>query len=240
MSPLLGPYANGLNNQRPLMAMASGPIVLDNPKVPTTGRVRAGAHMIADPPKLGAISDSFVLILNKSYAGYAAATEIASAITQGIYGKSGRGLSGLAPIATVIDDRSIRVDIPTSERPNTPAFVGDVLSTPITVSLLKLPKQVIYNEASGKIVVTGDVEISPVALTSADLTITTTVPTNTPANGQPARLTGVPMGTKDSDRAKLQDLLAAFNQLNIPAADQITLLEMMDKAGKLHAKLVMD
>jgi flagellar P-ring protein precursor FlgI len=244
LSPLVGPFANGPNGERPLMAMASGAVIVENAKSPRNGRVRHGAHMIADAPRTAAVGDSFTLILNKPYAGYSAASEIANAITQSIYGKAGRALSGLPAIATVLDDRSIRVDVPTSERSSTPAFVGDVLATPITVALLKLPKQVVYNQAAGKIVITGDVEISPVALTSADLTITTTVPPPVPTAENPqvqsSHWTGISVGAKESDRAKLQDLLAAFNQLNIPVADQISLLEMMDKAGKLHAKLVID
>jgi flagellar P-ring protein precursor FlgI len=241
LSPLLAPFidAQGL---RPIYAMASGPVLVENPKLPRSGRVRAGAHMIADPPRTGAVTDSFTLILNKPYAGFAAASEIAATITQTIYGKTGRGLSGLPPIATVLDDRTIRVDIPAAERSNAPAFVGDVLSTPITVALLKLPKQVICNQTAGKIVITGDVEISAVALTSADLTITTTLPPPAPTPDNPevrtARWAGIGVGAKDTDRAKLQDLLGAFNQLNIPVSDQIALLEMMEKAGKLHANLV--
>src|ERR1051326_5756929 len=170
MAPLRGPWQEA-DGQFPIYAVASGPVILDDAKVGTSGRVRHGAHMTRDMPRSAGITDSFTLILNKPYAGYAAASEIASAITQSIYGKTGRGLSGLPAVATVTDDRTIRVDIPPSERSGTAAFVGDVLGTPVTVALLKLPQQVIYNQAAGKIVITGDVEISPVALTSADLTI---------------------------------------------------------------------
>ncbi len=244
LSPLLGPYIDPSTGLCPLLAMASGPVMIENPKSPRFARVRHGAHMIADPVRSPSVTDSFTLILNKPYAGYAAASEIASAITQSIYGKTGRGLTGLPPIATVIDDRSIRVDIPASERTGTAAFVGDVLGTPITIALLKLPKQVIYNQSAGKIVITGDVEISPIALTSADLSINTTVPPPTPTPDNPQTQTshwaGVSVGAKESERGKLQDLLQAFNQLNIPVSDQINLLEMMEKAGKLHAKLVID
>lgn len=243
LAPLRGPWADA-SGQLPIYAMASGPVIIENPKQPRTGRVRVGAQMVRDMPRTAGITDSFTLILNKPYAGYAAASEIASAITQGIYGSTGRGMVGLPPVATVLDDRSIRVDIPASERANTAAFVGDVLSTPITVALLKLPKQVIYNQAAGKIVITGDVEISPVALTAADLTITTAIPPSTPTPDNPDIVTnrwaGVAVGAKESERARLQDLLSAFNQLNIPVTDQIGLLQMMEKAGKLHAKLVID
>jgi len=244
MAPLRGPYNDSDPELGAPWAMASGPVVIESAKQPRTGRVRGGAKMIRELPNQGIINGSFTLILNKPFSGYAAASEIASSITQNLYGKSGRNLEGLPPIATVIDDRTIRIDIPATERASTAAFVGDVLSTPVSMALLKLPAQVIYNQAAGKIVLTGDVEISPVAITSADLTITTTTPPPVPTPDNPLvetkRWTGLSAGAKETDRAKLQDLLSAFNQLNIPVADQIALLAMLEKTGKLHAKLVMD
>jgi flagellar P-ring protein precursor FlgI len=244
LAPLRGPWADPNPETNPIFAMASGPIVLENAKQPRSGRVRNGAQMIREMPRTRELTSTFTIVLNKPYAGYSAASEIASSITQNIYGKAGRALAGLPPIATVLDDRCIRIDIPEAEQENAPAFVGDVMATPVTVALLKLPKQVIYNQQSGKIVVTGDVEISPVALTSADLTITTTMPAPTPTPDNPMvetkRWTAIAPGAKETERARLNDLLNAFNQLNIAVTDQIALLEMMEKAGKLHAKLVRD
>jgi flagellar P-ring protein FlgI len=234
---LQGPYPDG----RPPYALADGQVVVESPASPRTGRVRNGARLIRDI-KTGNVGDSFTLVLRPAYAGWASASEIANTITQNIYGKTGSNLAGLPQIATVIDDRSVRIDIPPTERANTAAFVGDVLSTPINVALLKLPAQVIYNEAAGQIVVTGDVEISPVAITQSDLTITTTMPPPTPTADNPLvesrTWAGIAPGAKESDKARLQDLLNAFNQLKIPVKDQIGILEMLEKTGKLHAKLI--
>jgi flagellar P-ring protein precursor FlgI len=244
LAPLRGPWADSDPRTNPVWAVASGPVVVENPKSPRSGRVRNGAQMVQELPRVQPNADSFTIILNKPYAGYSSASEIASSITQNIYGKTERSLGGLPPIATVLDDRAIRVDIPPAERINAAAFIGDVMATPISIALLKLPKQVIYNQQSGKIVITGDVEVSPVVLTSADLTITTTLPSPKPTADNPlvetSRWAAVAPGAKESDKGKLQDLLSAFNQLNIPVTDQIALLEMMEKAGKLHAKLVID
>lgn len=244
LAPLRGPYADANPETNPVLAMASGTISIENPKQPRTGRVRLGAQMCRELSPAAGITDSFTLVLNKPFAGYAAASAIASSITENVTGKSGRPLDGTPPVATVIDDRSIRIDIPPAERSGSAAFIGDVLSTPVTMALLKLPAQVIYNQASGKILMTGDVEISPVALTSADLTITTTTPAPVPTPDNPVvetkRWTGISAGARESDRAKLQDLLSAFNQLNIPVSDQIALLSMLEKTGKLHAKLIID
>ena len=38
----------------------------------------------------------------------------------------------------------------------------------------------------------------------------------------------------------LSDLLAALKQLNVPVTDQISILEMLHKTGKLQARIVKD
>lgn len=234
---LQGPYPGD-----PVYALAEGPVGLEG-AAPTSGRVRDGARMIRDAGG-SSLGDSFVLVLRPPYAGWAAASEVASAITQNIYGKTVRGLGALPQIATVLDERRIRVDIPPQERSNAAAFVGDVLTTPINVALLKLPARVICNEAAGRIVITGDVEISPVAITQQDLTITTTVPPPTPSAERPMLETttwaALAPGARDSERARLQDLLNALNQLKVPVSDQIGILMMLERTGKLHAHVIME
>ena len=46
--------------------------------------------------------------------------------------------------------------------------------------------------------------------------------------------------TTDSTTAKLQDLIAAFDQLDVPPIEQIQILKLIHKAGKLHARLIID
>lgn len=236
--PLQGPFPG-----QPVFAVAEGQVIIESPNSPRTGRVRGGARMIRDI-RTGEVSETFTLVLRPPFAGWAAASEVASTITQNIYGNAGRLTGGLPRIATVIDDRSIRIDIPVQERANAAAFVGDVLSTPINIALLRLPAQVIYNQESGMIVVTGEVEISPVAITHRDLTITTVVPAPLPTPENPLvetkRWMGVGTSTRPAERARLQDLLDAFNQLKVPVTEQIAILSMLEKTGKLHARLVID
>ena len=45
---------------------------------------------------------------------------------------------------------------------------------------------------------------------------------------------------RPGEKAKLSDLLAALKQLNVPVQDQISILEMLHKSGKLQAKSVKD
>ena len=43
-----------------------------------------------------------------------------------------------------------------------------------------------------------------------------------------------------SDSSSLDDLIAAFDQLDIPTIEQIHILEMLHRTGKLHARLIVD
>jgi len=240
ITPMLGPNKDPKDTP---WAFAEGSIIIENPAFPTKGRIRGGGHLVKDILR-GDVGDSFTLVLRPHFQGWGSTNIIATAITEQYYNKGSRGLSGLPPVATVLDDRSIRIDIPATERMDRSGFIGDVLATKINVALLKLPAQVIYNSETQMIILTGDVEISPVAITQKDLTITTTAPAPvaTPANPmiETKHWTGLSTGAKEGDRAKLQDLLNAFNQLKIGVPEQIAILAMLEKSGKLHARLIRD
>lgn len=240
IAPLTGPFPRV---DARVFGVAEGQVIVEGTASPRVGRVRGGAKMVRDI-RTGEVGESFHIVLRPSFGGWAAASEVASSITQGMYLKAGRNLGGLPQIATVVDDRTVRVDIPPAERENRAAFVGEVMATEINVLLLKLPAQVIFNQQSGVIILTGNVEISPVAITQRDLTITTTIPAPEPTPDFPLeetkRWTALGTGVKSGDRAKLQDLLDAFNQLKIPVEEQIAILSMLEKTGKLHARLIID
>jgi flagellar P-ring protein FlgI len=231
ISPLTGPYPGS-----PVFALAQGQITLEGTSSPVNARVRNGARLIRDitAPKIG---EAFDLVLDTPYAGWAAASQIAQAINA----KADPQGSG---VAIAVDERTVRVVVPVAERPNKAGFLADVMSAEVNSALLDPPAQIVYNSATGAIVVTGDVEIAPMAITHKDLTITTTHPPPVPTVANPIvkRDTWVDIKTqaRPSEKAKLSDLLAALKQLNIPVDDQISILEMMHKTGKLQAKIVRD
>src|SRR5207253_1964671 len=89
------------------------------------------------------------------------------------------------PIAYAQDDISIHIEIPQSERTNPTRFIGKVMSATFSPSLLRLPAQIVCNERAGIIVVTGNVEVSPVAISHKDLVITTVTPPPVPTQINP-------------------------------------------------------
>lgn len=236
VAPLTAAVPGGL-----LYAFAQGPISIEDPEAPTVARVHAGARMIRSVVTTPDVSSAFDLIIDKHFAGWSSAAQIASQINQQ-YLLTSREMGN--QVAKVLNERTVRVTVPEQERANPAAFVGDVLSTELNTELLGLPAMVVVNERTGGIVVTGDVEIDPAVITHRGLTITTTTPPPVPTPEQPLveRNTWAAIETSASQggRSRLGDLLRAFEQLDVPSKDQIEILQMLHRAGKLHARLVVE
>jgi len=119
-----------------------------------------------------------------------------------------------------------------------------VMTAKFSPSLLKLPAQVVVNSRTGSIVVTGDVEISAVAIVHKNLVVTSVTPPPVPSPVTPiattSKTTGIRTTERPSDRARLQDLLTALKALDVPIDDQIALLTEIHKTGRLHARLVVE
>jgi flagellar P-ring protein precursor FlgI len=152
-------------------------------------------------------------------------------------------------IAQAIDDTSIVVRVPDQERANIPQFVSLIMSTQVTLGLLQQPAEVRVNPRTGSIVFSGNVEISPVAVSHKNLVITTVIQPPA-APGRPAppappqritdRMIGLDTSGRGRDRARIQDLLAAFRQLDVPVEDRINIITQLHRAGRLHARLVVE
>jgi flagellar P-ring protein precursor FlgI len=232
-------YLTPMTEPRPggkAYAVAYGKIEIEDKESPTTGKVSGGAQIIRDLPSM-AIESSFELIIDTQASGWSTAKLLASVINENAQPQG-------PAVAFAIDQRTIRVEIPEHERPAKAAFLDRALSAPVPTSLLDLPATVMCNARTGVIVVTGDVEISPGLISHKDLVITTTVPTPQPSVINPlveqTRYTALDTQNRPKERAKLSDLLSAFKQLDVAPAQQIEVLQLLHKTGRLHARLVMD
>lgn len=236
VSPLLGPTPGS-----PIYAMASGPVMILDPAAPTAARVAAGAQVIRELA-MPAPDTNFLLYLEPHYRGYASAAQVATAINDNYFATP--AAVGMR-IARAVDDRTIAVVIPEGERPDPTPFVADVMSTQVATELLKLPARVICNVRSGTITFTGDVRVSPVAVTNNGINISTVTPPPAPTEADPlvsqSQWIGISTeGATTTSGTRLQDLLDAFAQLQVPARDKIAIIQQIHKMGKLHAELVME
>ncbi len=223
----------------PVYAFARGELTIPDSATPTSARIPRGAQLVRDVNTTSAITTGFDLIIDQNFALGGSAARIASEINQQYLLTADR-LE--APVAAAVDARTIRVTVPPAERADPQAFYGDVMRTDITSALRELPARVICDTRSGVIVITGDVLVSPAVITHRDLTFNTVIPPP-PAN-QPRvvqrEFAAVETRADPVDLARLEDLIAAFDQLRVPPVEQIRILQMLRQAGKLHARLIVD
>ena len=224
--------------------MASGAITIEDKERPTVGRIRLGASVVRDV-LMPTIDGTLSLIVRPHFRGWTTTRTIANGINGSVGGLGGEGSIGEDPaVARADDDMTVTVQIPDAERADPANFIARVLGTRISPTLLDLPAQVIVNERTGAMVITGDVEISPVAIAYKDLVVSTTTPPPIPTPTDPlvTREGLIPVSTsaRQGERARLADLIAAFKQLDIPVRDQIHIISEIHKTGRLHATLIVE
>ncbi|MGD1278350.1 MAG: flagellar basal body P-ring protein FlgI [Tepidisphaeraceae bacterium] len=229
VTPMQGPVPGG-----PVLALAEGPISLEDPSTPTAGVIKAaagGAVMEADlPARVIDASGRFTLILDDPAAGWATASRIAKMINDS-EGSSGETL------ALALDGKNVVVTIPVNERQHPDSFIGRIQQLPI--QLLATEARVTINEKTGTIIMTGDVEISPVVISHNGLSISTIAPAPTPSPRNPlvTNHQAVAVATGGAN-GNLQDLVNALEQLKVPTQDRIDIIKELYRTGKLHAKLI--
>ncbi len=226
----------GIIPGQPVFAFAEGELTFDSPDNTTVARVRRGAVLIRDVrgPEL---EETFELLIDAPFMGFAAANHIATTI-------NGKADPIHNSVAVAKNDRTIHITIPKAERKQYVAFLADVLGAEINPALLELPAQVVVNQSTGAIIITGDVQIRPTAITHKDLSITTITPLPPINAGNPqvtrTGWTDLKTSATPQEAAKLTDLIAAFKQLSIPVGEQVELLQMLHKSGQMQGKLIID
>ena len=90
----------------------------------------------------------------------------------------------------------------------------------------------------------GELEASLARVEAASFTPATVTPPPQPTAQNPIvtrdRWSVVGETPRERDMARLQDLLTAFKQLDVPVSDQIAILRELHATGRLHAELVID
>jgi flagellar P-ring protein precursor FlgI len=229
VTPMTGPIPDS-----GIFAMAEGPVQIEDSSTPTVGVVKGGAVMEADmPAQVIDPNGRFTLILQDPAADWTTASTIAKTINDA---EAGDG----EVLAVAVDSQNVVVTIPGTQRARPDSFISRVRQLP--VPLLPTEARVQINERTGTMVVTGDVEISPVVISHKGLTITTVEPVPVPTPRTPVVKTKelVPLDTTARGGAKLQDLVNALEQLKVPAEDRIVIVKELYKTGMLHAKLIVE
>jgi flagellar P-ring protein precursor FlgI len=228
VAPLKGPVKNS-----PIVALAQGAVELEDPSSPNAGLVKKGAVMEVDMSYRFIEDGRFWLVLEDPAASWEMASMIAKQINEA------EGADG-EELAIAVDPKNVMVSIPRIELARPDSFIARVQRLP--VRLMAAEARVQINERTGTLIVTGDVEISPVVISHKGLTISTIDPQPVPSPRAPLVRNKeiVALDTTNAGGAKLQDLVGALEQLKVPAADRITIVKELHKTGKLHAKLIVE
>lgn len=247
---LMAPLQSFSRNNDSFLGWAQGIIAIPDTEHLTTGVVKGGAvleidflHEYVEYDENG--NASFTLVLEDDLASFQAAKAVAIIIDDemtppGDMMAGAQGISsGYARIAEVLGPRNIKVHIGAKQardRNASSLFIARVLD--LQIDLPDPEASVVVNESTGVIVVTGNVEISPILINLPNLVIL--VPdAGRPAPARPFIETQWgKFDTTDVGGSKLKDLLQALDQLKVPAQEKINALYQIQRAGALRARLV--
>jgi flagellar P-ring protein FlgI len=233
VSPMKGPIpTEGKAGDLPF-ALSSGQILIEDPSTPTVGLVKGGCVMEADLPAKYIEAGKFTLIIEDPSASWTMASTIAKMINDA------ESTSG-ETLAIARDPKTVEVTIPPIERERPDSFISRVQRLP--VPLLPAEARVQINERTGTMIITGDVEISPVVISHRGLTISTIRPEPVASPRNPITTTSemLALDTTGQGGAKLQELVDMLDRLRVPAEDRIIIVKELYKTGKLHAKLTVE
>ena len=203
-----------------VLSIASGQIEIEDASHPTGGRIAGGAIMshtidmnIEYKPR------HLRLLIKRQMADFAMAREIANSINT-----FSELQSSYQTVATPVSSVAIDVRIP--EQYDNPVEFAALLMDVVVIDVGNRAR-VVVNARQGTIVVTGNVEISPVAIAHRNLNIDIADPF-------------VDVGNQGGRQApqQLADLVTALNQLKVPTADVIAILRHLHESGSLHAEFI--
>lgn len=231
LTPLLGPIPGS-----PIFAYAEGALLIEDEANNRTAVVKAGATLTKDVyatylDPLGRVT----LVLEQANATWPMATTLANLVNDIMSPDA-------APIAHATDQKNVVIQVPAADRLNLGAFISQILEIQLDPSLVRSEARVVINRRTGTIVMTQNVELSPVVVSHNGLTITTVVPPQPPTPERPVieETQFVALDPTGRGGSRLSDLLAAFNLLKVPAKDRIAILEQIHRSGKLHAQLIVE
>lgn len=194
---------------------------------------RLGFQGVPESPDWNEASQVLTLVMDDAHANFATAFRIADRINKTFETQSG------AVIARALDAKNIAVAVPSYPGFSADAFLADLMELEVSPQSLHSVAKVVINERTGTIIVTGEVEITPVLVSHKNLVL---APVEGGESAPPNPFTaltetGGPPPAKPTP-AKLNDLLTALNRAQVSADDRIAILKELEKSGKLHATVV--
>ena len=201
----------------------------------TVGRIPGGAIVEKATQTDIAIGDTISVALNRN--DFTTASRVADAINE----KLG------AYVAAAVDGNTVSVSVPSEYQRNVISLIAQVESVEVTTDVRA---KVIVNERTGTVVIGGQARVSPVAITHGSLTveIARDYAVSQPEPVSPGETVVVPqtsVSVTENDAylmtvgggSSIEELVRALNALKVTPRDLIAILQAIQEAGALHAKL---
>ncbi|MEM9414894.1 MAG: flagellar basal body P-ring protein FlgI [Planctomycetota bacterium] len=178
--------------------------------------LRGGAQMLRDLPAVSLDNnDRLHLVLNENNASWPLAVQLANVIN-GLFSPDG------PPIAVAVDQRNVIVQLPEYQVEDPGPFITQILVTDIEPELIDATARarVLIDADAGTISFSANVEIRPTSISIDSYTIALGMD----EDGAPRKAT-------------LQELMDAFQMLNLPPEDRISIVRQLHAGGNLLADL---
>lgn len=215
-----------VNNPR-VFGFAQGGIELDDAQIPNSGRIHRGCRLEEEFFNPFVEEGRISLVLDEDHADFQVAQDVVEAINTG---PLGGGFAYERGPARAIDSMNIEVTIPSQYQDDPVDFVAQVLNQPLLE--VQTAGCVTINARAGTVVISGDVEIGDVVVHHKNITIET----GGAAGGQTFR----PLDVDQTGGTKLQALLEALNDINVPPQDVIEIIKGLKRNRNLHAEVIIE
>jgi flagellar P-ring protein FlgI len=230
---LVSPLTQAAVASETVVGLASGAITIEDAQNQRTGRIAGGVVLEDNFPSLFIDRERgniVTLLLDPPYASFGAATAVAKGINEdgGFVFETGRR------IARATGPGLIEVELPDEYRNDAVAFIALLMN--VGIDNPQTEARVVVNPRSGTVIVTGEVEISPVVISHKNLTVEVGGPA---ALGAPGTTSGpfvsVTRDPAEYNSRQVEQLVTALNELRVPPEDVIAILRELHRSGKLHA-----
>ncbi len=212
------------------VALASGPIRIEEQNIQTSGVIPDGAVLMQNfnSPFIDTKRGNIITLqLDQSHQGWQSASDVATALNQ--WATNGSESASLE-LAKAIGPGAIEVKIPNEYFDDPVLFVAEVMN--VGVDSPNTQARVVVNTKSQQVIFSGEVEISPVVVRSKSLTV------DVGGGGNEGNGAFVPVSDPKAQQpvsTQFRELVNALNQLQAPQSEVIDIIREIHRAGKLHA-----
>ncbi|MCL2347003.1 MAG: flagellar basal body P-ring protein FlgI [Planctomycetaceae bacterium] len=240
LTSLIGPVPASSPQNTIVYGQATGRIVLEKKETPTIGRISQGCRLLDDFFNPYVQDGIITLVIDQRFATFEMAEAVAMAVDQ----ESPDGKR----YARAINQNNVLVKLPANSVNEPVGFISDIMSREI-YGVKRVPT-VIINKDAGSVAIDEDVEIMPTTVTHGNMVITISAVANQTQQPQqpqqpqqqqkPERFVGIDPNARlmNIENPKLKALQESLNAVNVPARDIITIIEMLDRQGSLHGRII--